>query len=170
METVVTTFDDVLHVVREPETRFHPKHTVFSFMAGGQYQPYVKVPGWPSIEPGTKVTALLKQPGNWKSVVGWVNHASGEISAPNFKRPAFGALFGAIWAGAWLVLCPAQFGPFRWAPPILGLLLCLADLAQARRERLEAMEISLLASALVANPSVELTNCGKPQSAAHLER
>ncbi len=150
MEQVVVTFDQVLHVHRNRENRFHPKHSVFSFMSAGDYVPYVSVPGWPSIEPGTTVTAFLRQPGNWKSLVGWVNHASGEVAAPNFKRSAWAAVLDGVWSTAWFVLCPTQFGPLRWAPSIMGLLICVLSLVRARRERMEALEVKSSATALVA--------------------
>ena len=170
MEQVVATFDQVLHLHRHRGGRFQPKHTVFSFMSCAGYTPYVTVPGWPSVEPGTTVTALLRQPGNWQSLVGWVNQATGEIAAPNCQRSFWGAVIDAIWGIAWFLLWPAHFGPLRWAPPVLGIVLCLFGLLQARREQREALAVQERAGAMVANHSVEPTNCGKPQSAAHLER
>jgi hypothetical protein len=83
MNTATLRFDDVLHVHRNPWTRFTPKHTVFSFMADGEYTPYVTVHGWPRLEPGMSVTAVLERDGDRRSLVGWVDHATGELAGPN---------------------------------------------------------------------------------------
>ena len=85
MEAVPLRFDSVLHVHRNPWTRFAPKHTVFSFMANGEYTPYVTVHGWPRLEPGMTVTAVLERKGDRKSLVGWLDHATGEVAGPDAK-------------------------------------------------------------------------------------
>jgi hypothetical protein len=82
MQEISVTFDQVMHVHRNSANRSNPKHTLFTFISDGVYFPYVKVFGWPNIDIGTKVTALLRKPNDWKSLAGWVNQESLEIAAP----------------------------------------------------------------------------------------
>jgi hypothetical protein len=100
MQTVTVVFDELLHVHRNRASRTAPEHTVFSFMSMFEYTPYVTVPGLPRLEPGMTVQALLREPNNWKSLVGWRDLKTGELAAPkprwHLNRLLF--LFG------WLVL------------------------------------------------------------------
>jgi hypothetical protein len=82
MQEISVTFDQVMHVHRNRANQFNPQHTLFTFISAGVYFPYVKVFGWPNIDIGTTVTAILRKPNDWKSLAGWVNHESLEIAAP----------------------------------------------------------------------------------------
>lgn len=73
-----------------------PKHTVFTFVCDGVYVPYVTVHGWPEIDAGTSVTALLREAGDWKTLVGWVNERTHEVAAPDFKGALLGCVFAAV--------------------------------------------------------------------------
>jgi hypothetical protein len=59
-------------------------------MENFKYTPYVTVPGFPRLEKGMQVVAVLRESGNWKSLVGWRDLGSGEIAIPDssshFKR------------------------------------------------------------------------------------
>ena len=83
MQVISVTFDQVMHVHRNRANQFNPQHTLFTFISAGVYFPYVKVFGWPNIDVGTTVTAILRKPNDWKSLAGWVNQESLEIAAPN---------------------------------------------------------------------------------------
>jgi peptidoglycan/LPS O-acetylase OafA/YrhL len=82
MQIVTVVFDELLHVQRNRASRTAPEHTVFSFMSMFEYTPYVTVPGLPRLEPGMTVQALLREPNNWKSLVGWRDVKTGELAAP----------------------------------------------------------------------------------------
>jgi hypothetical protein len=92
MHTERITFDRVFDVQRRGATRYAPQRTDFSFEASGNNRYSVQVSGWPRIEAGDTVTAVLGHEGNWQTLAGWKNHANGEVVAP---------LIGRSIAGAW---------------------------------------------------------------------
>lgn len=63
----------------------HGKMTEFGFVADGRTYYEARVYGWPAFEAGDKVTAALRVPDKWTSMLGWLNHANGEIAFPNYK-------------------------------------------------------------------------------------
>jgi hypothetical protein len=82
MQLLTTTFDRVFDVVcpskywaenREPQTSF-------GFQNRRGRQCGVSVPGSPQITPGMTVTAVLAEADNWQSLLGWVNHDTGELT------------------------------------------------------------------------------------------
>ena len=83
MQTLLVTFDELLHIHRNAATRSSPKHTVFSFMSNFQYTPYVTVPGFPRLEPGMQVAAMLGEDNNWKTLIGWRDMGTGLLAAPD---------------------------------------------------------------------------------------
>jgi hypothetical protein len=97
MQTVSVVFDEVLHVHRLRASRTAPARTVFSFMANFDYTPYVTVPGHPRLEPGMKVLALLREPGDWKSLVGWRDTQTGEVAAPSPRWRLYRMIFLCGW-------------------------------------------------------------------------
>lgn len=97
MHDVTVVFDEILHVHRNRATKTTPEHTVFSFMSDFKYTPYVTVPGSPRLEPGMSVRALLREAGNWKTLVGWLDLKTGELSAPDPKWHLHRLLFLAGW-------------------------------------------------------------------------
>lgn len=97
MEVVSAVFDEILHVHRNRASRTLPEHTVFSFMSNFKYTPYVTVPGSPRLQAGMRVRALLRVPGDWKSLVGWLDLQTGEVTAPNPKWHLHRLLFLAAW-------------------------------------------------------------------------
>lgn len=106
MQAVTVVFDEILHVHRVGETRSSPEHTVFSFMSNFKYTPYVTVPGSPRLEPGTRVKALLREPDNWKSLVGWRDLKTGELSA---RSPTW-HLHRLLFVNVWFVFAAALMG------------------------------------------------------------
>lgn len=83
MFEVTVQFDKVMHVHRKRAFKAAPERTVFSFMSNYRYTPYVTVPGWPRLEDGMKVKALLRNPGDWHSLVGWRDLKTNELALPN---------------------------------------------------------------------------------------
>lgn len=113
MSKVTVRFDEIARVSRDggwTGRNYWPRQTVFSFMSDFKYFPYVAAPGWPEIREGLTVTALLEKPGDWKSMLGWVNHDSGEIAAPNpveYMKQA-GVDFVYFLLGVTLIIAGAQ--------------------------------------------------------------
>ena len=75
--------------------------TEFGFEFGSMRKYAVAVPGSPNIEAGSTVTVVLKQKGNWQTLLGWINHKTGEIACKNPAVEAgslvfliFGVVFG----------------------------------------------------------------------------
>lgn len=79
MEQVTATFDRVFDVQRQVRDIFGSKFTTFGFELQGERFFDLSVPGWPSLHDGITVTALLRETGNWKTLIGWVEHGSGEV-------------------------------------------------------------------------------------------
>jgi len=123
MQAVQLTFDEILHVHRNAASRGSPKHTVFSFMSQYQYTPYVTVPGFPRLEPGMKVTAVLRSENDWKTLVGWIDLDTSALVAPN---PSW-HLYRLLFLGGWAALSALLFGEAlsRASGPYAGLLLLL---------------------------------------------
>lgn len=96
MHLLTLQFDRIFDVVRVPETRHIPKHTMFGFESGKQAQYGVSVPGWPELKVGHSVTVLLKKAGDWQSVQGWINRSTGELVSYPASKPFSGALVGII--------------------------------------------------------------------------
>lgn len=98
MHAFQITFDEILHVHRNAASRSSPKHTVFSFMSQYQYTPYVTVPGFPRLEPGMRVTAVLRSENDWKTLVGWIDLDTNAIVTPNARWHLHRLLFLSAWA------------------------------------------------------------------------
>jgi hypothetical protein len=56
-----------------------PKCTVLGLEAAGVRHFSVVVDGWHEIHAGVTVTAMFRSAEDWKQLVGWVNHQTGEI-------------------------------------------------------------------------------------------
>lgn len=86
---VTVTLDKVFDVVRYKgfggKVRT-PPFTNFSFESAGKRHFAVPVLGWPSLDPGARITVALKKPGNWQTLVSWINHDTGEIIVPDTGR------------------------------------------------------------------------------------
>ncbi|MDR2187053.1 MAG: hypothetical protein LBE62_03250 [Azonexus sp.] len=96
MEEVTQTFDRIFGVQQQVRDRFGSKFTTFGFESKGRRYFELSVQGWPTLNDGMTVTALLRKSDDWKSVVGWVAHDSGEIVCRDTRRHFVSA--------AWLLL------------------------------------------------------------------
>jgi hypothetical protein len=98
MELVTVTFDRVFDVVSVGR----PPRTEFGFQAGSLVKYAVPAPGAPAVAAGMTVTAVLRRPGDWQSLLGWVDHASLEISAASVAHPLIWLAGSAVLAAhAW---------------------------------------------------------------------
>jgi hypothetical protein len=93
MQPVTVTMERVFDVVRRRGR--HGRYTEFSFVRAGVTHYAVRAPGWPVVESGMTVSVLLARQDDWRAIVGWVHHSSGELAAPEVGRwivPVIGAL------------------------------------------------------------------------------
>lgn len=58
------------------------KSTQFGFATETKRHYCLSVEGWPTIEAGMEITAILEKEGDWQTLQGWINHTTGEIVAP----------------------------------------------------------------------------------------
>jgi hypothetical protein len=100
MKIVHARFDEILHVHRIEANRALPRRTVFSFMMEYRYTPYITIPGFPRLENGMSVVAVLRDENDWKTLVGWRDSETREIAAPDpswhLKRLLFFLAWGVI--------------------------------------------------------------------------
>jgi hypothetical protein len=75
LETV--RFDRVFGITKTSQNRMPV--TLFGFQSGDHIEYSAAAPGEPHIEAGMTVTAYLREPGNWQTLVAWRDHSSGEI-------------------------------------------------------------------------------------------
>ena len=97
MTPVLVRFQQIHHVHRNGASRSAPKHTVFSFVSDYSYTPYVTAPGFPRLEPGMRVQALLEREGDWKSLIGWRDLDTGAVASPDPYWHLYRVLFLAVW-------------------------------------------------------------------------
>jgi hypothetical protein len=88
---VTVTISDVSGVATT-RTRYGP-HTEFNFTADGRRQYAVQMRGTVHVENGMIVTAVLRDPNNWQTLEGWLNHQSGCIEGVS---PIWSLRFAAI--------------------------------------------------------------------------
>ena len=107
MHRVTVTFDLVFDLRRVPGSRLQGRRSLFSFTADGQTHRELQMQGWPRLQVGDTITALLRRKHDWRTLVGWVNHDTGEVVAPSpartFYRSAMlaagvGLLVAVLWA------------------------------------------------------------------------
>lgn len=143
IETVA--FDRVFDIQRRAATRYKPQYTDFSFESGGKNRYAVQVPGWPRIEAGDTVTAVLEKEGNWQTLAGWKNYANGEI-----VLPAVGPCIAGIWRGAFfgtmflISFTNAETPTGRVASgcaSAIGFAIVVGLLLQWRRKKMQAVAI-----------------------------
>ena len=113
MDQITLTFDRVFDLHRYEQTRYIDRCTLFSFESDGRNRYSVCVPGHPPIATGTTVTALLRESGNWQSLVGWVDHSSGVVwadpSASSFGKATLGFVFSIVMLAIARVESPGSF-------------------------------------------------------------
>ncbi len=99
MQRVTVTFDLVFDLRRVPGSRFSGRRSLFSFTAGGETHRELKMQGWPRLQVGDTITALLRRKGDWSTLVGWVNHDTGEVVAPSPARTLLRTVLLALGVG-----------------------------------------------------------------------
>lgn len=95
--------------------------TDFSFDADIGTRYGARIPGHPVIEPGMQVTAYLDKADDWTRIVGWRDHATGEVLMPGAASNWIGLLvfscmglvvmrlwMPASWAGLLFLALPLQ--------------------------------------------------------------
>lgn len=97
MKIVHAHFDEILHVHRIEANRALPRRTVFSFMMEYKYTPYITIPGFPRLENGMSVVAVLRDENDWKTLVGWREVKTGEVAAPDSSWHPKRLLFFVAW-------------------------------------------------------------------------
>jgi hypothetical protein len=85
-EFVKVRFDRVFDVKRHGASRYTPAVTHFSFESSGKAYYGISAPGFPTVDPGMTVTAMLRKQGNWQTLAGWNNHSNGEVVVPSVSR------------------------------------------------------------------------------------
>lgn len=98
MELVTVTFDRVFDIISA--MRNGMACTEFGFEAGALRKYAVAIAGEPRIEAGMTVSAVLRQPGDWQTLVGWVDHETGEIACRG-AGPEIGKLAMPLFMSAW---------------------------------------------------------------------
>ena len=152
-ETV--TLERVFDVHRWRAIRYRPAMTYFSFECAGKRRFSVPVLGWPSIEPGTRLTAALRKAGNWQTLVGWVNHSNGEIVLPDTTRDrAKILLFIPVMVMCWISALVVDDAMWRRDSVVAALLLGASVILAYRNLRKTKAYIS------------EITRLAVPQSPA----
>lgn len=78
--------------------------TAFNVTVAGKRQYAVQVRGAPRLESGMVVTAVLRDTDNWQTLVGWLNHSTGEICGINSPEISFWWFVAGILVSALLCL------------------------------------------------------------------
>ncbi|MFM0730122.1 hypothetical protein PQQ52_06445 [Paraburkholderia sediminicola] len=63
--------------------------TAFNITVAGKRQYAVQMRGVPRLENGMVVTAVLRDTDNWQTLVGWLNHTTGEICGVDSPEISF---------------------------------------------------------------------------------
>ena len=146
MQTIFVTFDELLHIHRNPASRSTPKHTVFSFMSSFKYTPYVTVPGFPRLEPGMRVAAAFRDPGNWKTLVGWRDLDTGDLVAPEYFWHPSRIAFICIWLILFLSMLgsPFTFMSLNFLAIVICVIFTTFDIVAWRRTRTDLKYLNAL--------------------------
>ncbi|MGM9481883.1 hypothetical protein ACS5PN_11925 [Roseateles sp. NT4] len=82
MQVLTLTLERVFDIQRYESARHRPRTTHFSFEAGGRKHYGVRVAGWPRVQAGDNLTAVLRSADNWQTLAGWKNLSTGERVVP----------------------------------------------------------------------------------------
>jgi hypothetical protein len=89
---ITVTLDDIAGVVVEKDRSGGTVATMFNVTIAGRRQYSVKMDGTPRLESDAVVTAVLRDPDNWQTLVGWLDHSTGQICGVNSPAKSFGSL------------------------------------------------------------------------------
>jgi hypothetical protein len=78
MQRITITLDRVFDITTGSARGRHPC-TFVNFQSGALSQFGIALPGSPGLRNGMTVTALLDKYDNWQTLLGWVDHETGEI-------------------------------------------------------------------------------------------
>jgi len=146
MHTQTFIIDRVFDTQHTYRWRNGPKCTVLGVEVQGKRYFSVVLNGWLTIRDGAMVTAIFDSPGNWKKLVGWVDHQTGQIiSASAPVSTAFAVLMSLVAILALVILCFVvvlwgEAGVLRWCLMVAysGLLLATVGVVRnARKVRFE---------------------------------
>ncbi|MGG7607375.1 hypothetical protein [Massilia sp. BKSP1R2A-1] len=79
MQRITITIDRVFDITTGLSRGRQPC-TFFSFQSGETNQFGVALPGKPEVESGMTVSVLLEESDNWQTLLGWLDHRTGEIT------------------------------------------------------------------------------------------
>lgn len=91
MPLVTLRLDRVFDLQRHRGSSFRAQHTTFCIESGGSERLGLRIEGWPAIREGTTITALLREPHDWRTLAGWIEHDSGEIVLRGVAGPVLQA-------------------------------------------------------------------------------
>ena len=83
MQQITVTFDRVFDVRQTYSGRARTPSTYFGFENGQMRKEEARIRGLPTIRDGMTVTLLMTRKDDWQSIIGWVDHANGEVTAPS---------------------------------------------------------------------------------------
>jgi len=139
------TFDRVFDIQRRAASRYAPQRTDFSFESGGKTRYAIQVPGWPRVQAGDTITAVLAREGNWRTLAGWKNHANGELVLPDVGRSISGIWQGAFVGALFLIASNTSETPsgrvLAGCASAIGFSVAVLLAGQWRRKWLQAEEI-----------------------------
>ena len=104
---ITVTLDDIGGVVFEKDRSGGTVATMFNVTIAGRRQYSVKMDGTPRLESDAVVTAVLRDPDNWQTLVGWLDHSTGQICGVNSPVKSLGsfvviAVISAAFSIKWL--------------------------------------------------------------------
>ncbi|KAB8056679.1 hypothetical protein GCN74_23130 [Janthinobacterium sp. FT14W] len=131
--------------IRRSNSR-HGMSTQSGFATASSRHYSFTLPGWPAIEAGMEITAVLERDGDWAALRGWLNHTTGEVVAPTRGDLIFPLLVSLLMtasvSNAW-----SEAGPFLIF--LLYVLLCGLPLGyflrRANRVRQASAALTVLA-------------------------
>lgn len=102
---VTVTLENISGIVAAKD-KYGPRtiSLTFNVTVAGKRQYAVVMRGEPRLENGMVVTAVLRDMENWQTLVGWLNHATGEICGVDPPGKAFALCVFAILLGVLLIL------------------------------------------------------------------
>ena len=118
MISVTTTFDRVFDIA-PGEARGKKHGTLFSFEHAGAIEYGVAIAGKPRLRPGMTVTALLRRPGDWQTLAGWVDHETGEIAGDSPWQP-LGSISAALFLFIGALACWQRSPLASWGLVLVG--------------------------------------------------